>query len=86
MADPKVIVRFGAPVDPGVFFGTVGGRGPGVGAHLAAYLVARLLPEGQRGLYGSDPAAYVGHPHFRKGIREHTLADIRAARELSHSL
>jgi 1-acyl-sn-glycerol-3-phosphate acyltransferase len=83
---PDVSVSFGEPLAPERFFDTLGGTAPGVAAHLAGFLVARLLPDGQRGLYGADAAAYLEHPHYRQRIREHTLADIRTARDLSKTL
>lgn len=77
---------FGRPVEPERFFGVVGSQSLGVAGHLAGFLVARLLPEAQRGIYGADPEAYLGHPHFRLRIREHTLADVHAARRLAELL
>ena len=85
-ASPEVTVRFGEPVEPGRFFRTVGDHPRGVAGHLAAFLVARLLPESQRGLYGEKPEVFLDHPHPRQGIRAHTLADIRVARELAETL
>jgi hypothetical protein len=79
-------VRFGAPVEPGVFHDTVAGQAPGVAAHLAGFLVAQLLPEEQRGLYGKYPEAYLDHPHYRLRIRPHTLADIAVARQLAEEV
>lgn len=85
-AAPEVRVSFGAPVAPGLFHETVQGQPPGVAAHLAGHLVAGLLPERQRGLYGQNPAQYLDHPHFRLRIRPHTLADIEAAGPLAEAL
>ncbi len=77
-----VSIRFGPPVEPSRFFEATADQPPGVAAHLVGFLVARLLPEEQRGLYGADPEAYLGHPHYRLRIREHTLVDIQAAHRL----
>jgi hypothetical protein len=78
-------VRFGAPVKPEDLFGLIDGHKKGVAAHVVGFLVARLLPDGQRGLYGGDSARYLSHPHYRLRIREHTLADVEAARGLAAS-
>lgn len=82
----RVKLTFGAPIDPRRFFEVLGDHSLGVAGHLAAFLVARLLPEEQRGIYGSRPEAYLDHPHFRMRIRPHTLADIRAAAPLAELL
>ncbi len=83
---PEVEVRFGRPIEAEEFFGVVGSRSPGVAGHLAGHLVARLLPEDQRGLYGADPAAYLDHPHFRLRLRPHTLAEVEEAGRLVEAL
>ncbi len=85
-APPEVQLTFGAPVDPARFFDVLGDRPLGVAGHLAGFLVARLLPERQRGLYGARPESYLDHPHYRMRIREHTLVDIQAARQLAQNL
>ena len=82
----EATVRLGDPIEPARFFAATAGSSRGVAGHVAGYLVARLLPESQRGVYGDDPAAYVSHPHFRQRIREHTLADVRAARPIADAL
>lgn len=84
--ESSVKVRFGAPVSPGVLFDLVGDQSAGVAAHLIGFLVAQLLPEAQRGLYGTDAATFVDHPHFRLRIHDGTLADVRAAEQLLPSL
>ena len=81
-----VSVRFGEPVAPTRFFEVVGEHGAGVAGHLAGFLVAKLLPAEQRGVYGSAPQAFVGHRHYRLRIGDHTLAEIRAAERLAGGL
>ena len=83
---PEVRMSFGEPVEPAVFFEALRGQPPGVAAHLAGSLVARLLPEDQRGVYGPDPEAYLDHPHFRLRLQPHTLADIRIATRLAEGI
>ena len=85
-APPQVSLSFGEPVAPERFFELCGGHSVGVAGHLAAYLVARLLPEERRGLYGATPQTYLDHPHYRQRIQQHTLDDIRSARSLSDKL
>jgi hypothetical protein len=82
----QVTLRFGAPVEPERFFAAVAGSSRGVAGHLAGFLVARLLPEEQRGLYGEAPRSYLDHPHFRQRISPNTLADIEVAGQLAGGL
>jgi len=81
-----VSLRFGAPVSPTPLLEVVAKHSAGVAGHVAGFLVARLLPERQRGVYGQAPGDYLDHPHFRLRIRQHTLDEIGVARGLSERL
>ncbi|MFT7518684.1 MAG: 1-acyl-sn-glycerol-3-phosphate acyltransferase [Kiritimatiellia bacterium] len=78
---PPITVTFGEPVHPNVLFGEDGSTPMRIAGHMAGYLVARLLPETQRGLYGDNPSSYLEHPHFRQRVQAHTLVDIGLAKE-----